>query len=170
MKKILGSFLTLTAITTLFVGCADMNGFGDQGWGGGGGRRDPYYSPPAYSPPPPRYDGYYPNDDWRRDRDREEQHRLDRERDRLERERHDIEEQRERERNRDRDNGRGRDNHDNNDHRRPENSYSPPPPPARVQEHCPSGFQPSENKCSNEDRKHGCKDMRLHGGLGCVHR
>jgi len=37
-------------------------------------------------------------------------------------------------------------------------------------ERCPSGFQPSENKCSVEERRRGCKDMRLPGGLGCVRR
>lgn len=43
-------------------------------------------------------------------------------------------------------------------------------PPAPRQEHCPSGFSPSENKCSPAERKHGCRDMRLPGGLGCVSR
>lgn len=47
--------------------------------------------------------------------------------------------------------------------------YSPPPPPRR-QESCPSGFSPSENKCSREERRRGCRDMRLPGGLGCVSR
>jgi hypothetical protein len=37
-------------------------------------------------------------------------------------------------------------------------------------EGCPPGFQPSENKCSTEERRHGCKDVRLSNGLGCVHR
>jgi len=46
--------------------------------------------------------------------------------------------------------------------------YTPPPP--RRQESCPSGFSPSENKCSREERKRGCRDMRLPGGLGCVSR
>ena len=41
---------------------------------------------------------------------------------------------------------------------------------ARSNEHCPSGFSPSEKKCSNEERRRGCKDMRLPGGLGCVRR
>lgn len=42
--------------------------------------------------------------------------------------------------------------------------------PAKVVETCPPGFSPSEQKCSKEERKRGCKDMRLPGGLGCVHR
>ena len=37
-------------------------------------------------------------------------------------------------------------------------------------ETCPSGFSPSERKCSVEERRRGCKDMRLPGGLGCVKR
>ena len=48
--------------------------------------------------------------------------------------------------------------------------YSPPAPPPRRQESCPSGFSQSENKCSSEERRRGCRDMRLPGGLGCVSR
>ncbi|MFN4894536.1 MAG: hypothetical protein ACK5GN_09155 [Pseudomonadota bacterium] len=39
-----------------------------------------------------------------------------------------------------------------------------------VREECPAGFRPSEQKCSTEERRMGCKDMRLPGGLGCVRR
>jgi hypothetical protein len=39
-----------------------------------------------------------------------------------------------------------------------------------TRETCPPGFSPSEQKCSNEERRRGCKDMRLPGGLGCVRR
>jgi hypothetical protein len=35
---------------------------------------------------------------------------------------------------------------------------------------CPSGFQPSEQKCSPEERRRGCKDIRTPSGLGCVKR
>lgn len=42
--------------------------------------------------------------------------------------------------------------------------------PAATQDRCPSGFQPSEQKCSVEERRRGCKDMRLPSGLGCVRR
>jgi hypothetical protein len=43
--------------------------------------------------------------------------------------------------------------------------------PAReTAERCPNGFHPSEQKCSPEERRRGCKDMRLPGGLGCVRR
>lgn len=41
---------------------------------------------------------------------------------------------------------------------------------SQEQEVCPRGFSPSENKCSQEERRNGCKDMRLPGGLGCVKR
>ena len=112
---------------------------------------DPYYSN-GYDNRD-RYD--YDNDrydDYRRDRERdrawEERRRLERERDRLEEERRRLEEERRRD----------RDNH----------SHMRPPPP--VQERCPSGFHPSEQKCSREERRRGCQDMRLPGGLGCVKR
>ncbi len=39
-----------------------------------------------------------------------------------------------------------------------------------AQDRCPAGFQPSEQKCSPQERQHGCKDIRLPSGLGCVHR
>ena len=42
--------------------------------------------------------------------------------------------------------------------------------PLTNNEHCPSGFRPSENKCTPQERARGCKDMRLPGGLGCVKR
>ncbi len=105
------------------------------------------------------YDNYdrYDNrrdryDDYRRDRERDrnwdERRRLERERDRLEDERRRLEDER----------------------RREQNHHSHMRPPPAVPEHCPPGFRPSENKCSKEERKRGCKDMRLPGGLGCVKR
>jgi hypothetical protein len=42
--------------------------------------------------------------------------------------------------------------------------------PLSGREECPAGFRPSEQKCSPEERRRGCKDMRLPGGLGCVRR
>lgn len=42
--------------------------------------------------------------------------------------------------------------------------------PLQVREECPPGFKPSENKCRPDERRRGCKDMRLPGGLGCVKR
>jgi hypothetical protein len=43
-------------------------------------------------------------------------------------------------------------------------------PAKAVKESCPAGYQPSQNKCSEGERKKGCKDVRLPGGLGCVSR
>lgn len=106
---------------------------------------DPYY---------PSRDGYYDSydrgdyyNDRERDRLRHERRELDRERDRLEdQRRHEERERRERE------------------------AYRPPPPPPPSQDRCPSGFSPSEQKCSPDERRHGCKDIRLPSGLGCVRR
>ena len=107
---------------------------------------DPYYSPPpSYGGYGGGYDPYY-RDDYYRERERErlrrEQREVDRERERLEDERRRLERER-------------------------ESNYNRPPPP---RETCPSGFSPSERKCTPEERKRGCKDMRLPGGLGCVKR
>ena len=41
---------------------------------------------------------------------------------------------------------------------------------AENQERCPQGYQQSEQKCSNEERRRGCKDIRLDSGMGCVRR
>lgn len=38
----------------------------------------------------------------------------------------------------------------------------------KLPERCPSGFRPSERKCSDKERRKGCKDMRTGSGLGCV--
>lgn len=103
---------------------------------------DPYYgSGPSYGDP--YYDGYY-------DRNRDERRRLERERERLENERDRLERERDR-----------------------ANHYPPPPPPVSrrpSEDRCPSGYSPSERKCSNEERRHGCRDIRLPSGLGCVSR
>jgi len=119
-------------------------GCGDLGGNNGyGGYSDPYDR-----------GGYSSNDDYYRRRDyereRDERRRLERERDRLEDERHRLEEERE----------RGIHPH-----------YSPPPAlPSPAQDRCPPGFSPSERKCTPQDRKHGCRDVRLPSGLGCVNR
>lgn len=53
-------------------------------------------------------------------------------------------------------------------------SYQPSQPhyPSRpvVQDRCPAGFTPSEQKCSPQERRNGCKDVRTPSGLGCVKR
>ncbi len=35
---------------------------------------------------------------------------------------------------------------------------------------CPAGFQRSEQKCTERERRAGCKDLRLPNGTGCVRR
>lgn len=44
------------------------------------------------------------------------------------------------------------------------------PSASNTRETCPPGFQQSEQKCSPDERRRGCKDMRMPGGLGCVRR
>jgi hypothetical protein len=39
-----------------------------------------------------------------------------------------------------------------------------------VREECPPGFQRSERKCTDQERRRGCQDVRTPGGLGCVKR
>lgn len=106
-----------------------------------------------YDPSP--YNSYSDPYDYRRD-----DYYRDRERDRLNRERRDIE--------------RERDRLEDERRRNERDRYRPAPPvyqpPQQREERCPSGFSPSENKCSAEERRRGCKDMRLPGGLGCVRR
>lgn len=111
---------------------------------------DPYYNNSGYSGS--NYGGYNSgydsgyNDGY--DNNRRERKDLERERRRLEDERRRLEDER----------------------RNNQPVYRPPPPPPPAPERCPPGFSPSENKCSVEERRRGCKDMRLPGGLGCVHR
>ncbi len=38
------------------------------------------------------------------------------------------------------------------------------------EEECPAGFEKSEDKCTDEEREDGCKDIRLDNGKGCVNR
>ena len=37
-------------------------------------------------------------------------------------------------------------------------------------ERCPAGFTQSEQRCTDRERKAGCKDIRLPNGIGCVRR
>lgn len=113
---------------------------------GCGNLNDPY----APSPYGSSYDRDYDRDEYYRNRDYDRKRDLRRERERLEEERERLERER-------------------REHRE-HNEWQRPPPPPRREEHCPSGFSPSERKCSTEERRHGCKDMRLPGGLGCVSR
>ena len=141
----------LIAFVAVFVsGCAGLNDpydpyYGGGGSGGGYGNRQP--------PPPSNSGGYYGNGynngyNYGDGYDRRERERLEEERRRLERERERLEQERNR-----------------------QDVYRPPPPPLRpVPDRCPRGFSPSENKCSTEERRRGCKDIRMPSGLGCVHR
>ena len=43
-------------------------------------------------------------------------------------------------------------------------------PAAAPREHCPSGFEPGNHRCSNEERRRGCKDMKMPGGTTCNSR
>ena len=129
-------------------GCADIdNGYRDPYRNGYD--RDPYYGGGYYDDRRDRDSDY-----WRereRERNWEERRRIEQDRDRMEDERRRLErERRERE----------------EQERR--NTYRPPAPPR--QESCPPGFSPSEQKCSPEERRRGCKDIRLNSGLGCVKR
>lgn len=141
----------LIAFVAVFVsGCAGLNDpydpyYGGGGSGGGYGNRQP--------PPPSNSGGYYGNGynngyNYGDGYDRRERERLEEERRRLERERERLEQERNR-----------------------QDVYRPPPPPLRpAPDRCPRGFSPSENKCSTEERRRGCKDIRMPSGLGCVHR
>jgi hypothetical protein len=46
----------------------------------------------------------------------------------------------------------------------------PPPPPPAVQDRCPPGFEPGNHRCTESERKRGCKDMRGPSGLTCNSR
>jgi hypothetical protein len=139
--------VSLVGIALGAVGCTNLN----DPYPYGGGYNAPPPPPPSYYGGNPYYgnggyygnNGYYGNDPYRRERKD-----LQRERERLEEERKRLERERDRQ--------------------------PPPPPsynrPAPQVERCPSGFSPSEAKCSPEERRRGCRDMRLPGGLGCVSR
>ena len=134
--------IILSGAVSIFAGCADLN----SPYGSPYGSQGSYGN---YPPPPPYYGnpGYsnYPSNYGNERRERKE---LERERERLEAERQRLEEERRRQ------------------NQAPPPVYRPPP----VQERCPAGFSPSEQKCSREERKRGCQDMRLSSGLGCVRR
>jgi hypothetical protein len=125
-------------------GCAELGAYDPYP---SGGYRDPYGDSYRYD----RGDDYYSSRE--RDRARRARKEAEYERERLEDERERLEDERRR--------------IDQERHRAPPPpAYQPPP----REERCPSGFTPSENKCSSEERRRGCKDMRLPGGLGCVKR
>ncbi len=130
------------------VGCADLNSpYYPPSSYPSGGYNDPYYGG-GYND---RYDDRRDRYEDRRERERERERRED-ERRRIEEERRRIEEERDRYRN------------------RPIVPIPPqaaPPPP---REHCPSGFQETNDKCSSDERKRGCRDIKMPGGLRCIDR
>jgi len=94
----------------------------------------------------PTYGSPY-NDDYyaRRERDRlhDERERLREERRRLEREKENLALQ---------------------------NELHNSPQPLIHKEQCPHGFHETERKCSDSERKRGCKDIKMTGGLRCINR
>ncbi len=144
------SLLTLSAALT---GCANLNDpYGQGGYGGYGAPYGgaPYGNAPyGYNAPPPYYGGpgYY--NGYPNYQQQQQQRELDRERRQLEEERRRLERERD-------------------SYRAP----NPPPPPASrpIPDRCPAGFSPSERKCSPQERRNGCRDIRLSSGLGCVSR
>ncbi len=137
--------LVLGFVLLVASGCANLNDpFGGGGGGGGyGGYGNGGYGNGGYG------NGGYGNGGYGNggyNNNRREQQELERERERLENERERLERER-------------------------ENVYRPPAaPPRQVFERCPAGFTPSEQKCTQDERRRGCRDMRLPGGLGCVDR
>lgn len=140
--------LVLGFVLLVASGCANLND-PYSGGGGGYGSNAPYYGGNGNGGGV-GYGGYgnggYGNGGY--NNNRREQQELELERERLENERKRL--QRERE----------------NVYRAP----AAPPPPRQVFERCPAGFTPSEQKCTQDERRRGCRDMRLPGGLGCVDR
>ena len=142
----ISNLLIVLVASMTFVGCAGLNDPYDPYYGSGSGGP---YGGGGYGRDPYYGGGYYGGTSYQ---DRRERERLEEERRRLERERERLEREREQ-----------------------QDYYRPPPPPPQQRppaqyERCPAGFTPSENKCSKEERKHGCKDIRMSSGLGCVKR
>lgn len=143
VDQLIGGDLMLRILRTIQVsavlGLLAAAGCADLGAGG-------YYpSSPGYgggySPGHYRDDNYYSRREYERERDRLEHERweLEQERRAAERERH----------------------------------YAPPPPPPPAyrnpprEEQCPAGFHLSTKRCTNEERRRGCKDIGLSNGRGC---
>jgi hypothetical protein len=144
LSSALATILLLTGVS--LSGCIDPNAPGY-----------PYGSPDPY-PIGGGYSGGYGSPYYRdRDYDRRERREIERERREIERERDRV--ARDRERDRIEEERRQLE-------RERQRVYSSP----RREESCPPGFSPSEQKCSSEERRRGCRDMRLPGGLGCVDR
>lgn len=143
MKRVIRHIVkgsALFAVTIFSAGCGDLDPYG----GSGGGYRDRY----GYGYDDRYRDRYRDRYDYERDRARDERRRLEEERDRLEDERRRWENEH-----------RHRDRYHNHP------SYPPPP----VAQSCPSGFHPAgSRRCSKDERKRGCKDIRVSSDLVCI--
>jgi len=49
-----------------------------------------------------------------------------------------------------------------------QNAHHNPSPVAK--EHCPSGFHETDRKCTDKERKKGCKDIKMKNGLRCLNK
>jgi hypothetical protein len=147
------AFLTFFAFGSLLA-CADLAAFPNQY----AQNRQPYGNG-YYNNNQQYYGDPYENERQRIEAERQgvERERLRIERDRLEQEKRNLNQR-----------------YNQQQYTTPPNyqqGYQQPPayqPPQQAS--CPPGFSPSENKCSNKERKNGCKDIRLPSGLGCVRR
>lgn len=103
------------------------------------------YNDPYYGNRDPYYGGGSGYRGDRYDYDRRERDRIEREREALRDERRRLESERERQ--------REQQHHQQQQH---------------LDDRCPPGFYHSEVRCTPEDRKRGCKDLKAPSGRGCV--
>ncbi len=167
-KKALFRFAAVPLLLAL-GSCAELNdpnygssypagGYYPTGGGYGSGQapynsgyRDPYSGR--------TYDNRYENErrrlEYERERAREERERAEEAREDAERARRRYERERERDR----------------EHRRVQSNTmrpSPPPPPPPAEERCPSGYNETNRKCTDAERKRGCSDIKMQSGKRCI--
>ena len=134
------------------AGCAELNDpyYSGSRNGGYGGYNDPYGS----------------DDRWRY-----EQGRRDAEREAEERRREERHEWRERERDRQRAEDERRRYEELRAQQEAQRQYQQhQQQQQQQQERCPSGFHETSRKCSDDERRHGCKDIKTPSGLRCINR
>lgn len=138
-------FLVLAFVT--LSGCTELyNDPYPPSYGGG-------YNSGGYPGYGTGYDDYHRRRDWERRRANErERERLEDEREELDAERRRLSEKR-----------RRLEEHEQNHH---QPSIAPPQPPAK----CPPGFHPTTGRCSDKERKKGCKDIRVNSDLVCINK
>lgn len=140
--KHLLSNITLVLIGSVFLSsCVPMDNNGGYNNGAyNGGYGNPYYGGPG------NYNSGYPgNPAWGYNRERD---RLHAERERLRDERRRLEDDRESMR-------------EAEEARRRQEE-------ARKNDRCPSGFYRTEKRCSKEERRRGCQDLKSPGGNACL--